>query len=100
MGIAAYNRASSVIRLRISQDDRPVAFQMMEDFNNLEKYDDAGAPFGDLIFTFSRGVWWVNAASHPDGYGYYYKSLREAIKRWKVVIVEFNNGTWRGVPSK
>lgn len=98
MGVAAYNRGTEVIRRSMAADDRPAEFGFMDRLNNLEKYPDAGSPPEDLVFTFSRGVWWVNCASRPDGFGYWYKSLHEAVRRWRVQIVGFRSGVWLGAP--
>lgn len=86
MGVAAYNRASAVVVAR-TRDGQPTLNELfIRDLNALPKYPDAGQPFGDLIFTHSRGVWWVNAIDRPDGFGYWYKTLREAVRRWRVAI--------------
>ena len=99
MGVAAYNRSSQVIRKRIADGDRPVEFEIMERLNALDKYPDCGKIDENLIFTFSHNVWWVNVETRPDGFGYWYKSLHEAVKRWNVKIIGFNNGVWIGKPN-
>lgn len=96
MGVAAYNRGSHAIRQSIARDDRPVEFLMMDRLNALPKYHDAGIAPGDLVFAHSRGVWWVNLADKPDGFGYWYKSLNEAVRRWRVEIYSFSSGAWIG----
>jgi len=88
MGVAAYNRGSACIRKSISAGRRPVEFEFIEELNSLPKYEDAGNPLGDINFVFSRGVWWAECPL--TGFGYFYKTLREAVKRWKVVITGFN----------
>jgi hypothetical protein len=98
MGIAAYNRSSQVIRSRISMDARPAEFEIMDRLNALEKYPDCGRINENLLFTFSHGVWCVNVERKPDGFSYWYKTLHEAVKRWNVEIIGFNNGVWIGKP--
>lgn len=100
MGVAAYNRASHVIRQKIAAEDRPSEFDFIDRLNSIEKYDDAGSPTEPLTFTHSRGVWWVEADScGSSGYGYWYKSLYEAVRRWRVEIVEYREpGVWIGIP--
>lgn len=99
MGVAAYNRGSHAIRQSISRDERPPEFLMMDRLNELDKYQDAGVAPGELVFTHSRGVWWVNVADRSDGFGYWYRSLHEAVKRWKVEIYGYRNGAWFARPK-
>jgi len=64
----------------------------MDRLNELEKYSDAGIPLGSIQFAESHGGWW--AVCPLTGFGYFYKSLHEAVKRWNVVIVGYNDGVW------
>lgn len=100
MGVAAYNRGSMSIRKGIALDyNKPVEFEIMDRLNSLVKYPDCGRINENLIFSHDhRGLCWVNTQSNPDGFGYWYKSLNEAVKRWNVLIVEFDNGNWIGKP--
>ena len=94
MGIAAYNRGSQAISARIDAEARPVEFEIMERLNALEKYPDAGKPFGPIQFSFDNnlGVWWAECP--VTGFGFMYHDLHEAVKRWRVVIVAFDNNKW------
>jgi hypothetical protein len=97
MGVAAYNRGSNVIREQIAAQERPVEFVMMDNLNAIPKYEDAGTPSDTIHFGYDeRGVWWAECPK--TGFGYFYKSLREAVRRWRVVIRECRNGVWIADP--
>jgi hypothetical protein len=96
MGVAAYNRSSDVIRRRIEDEARPAEFEVMDRLNALEKYPDAGTPFGPIQFVFSHGGCWAQCPI--KGSGFWYKSLYEAVRRWRVDIVGFKDGAWNAVP--
>ena len=95
MGVAAYNRGSKAISDHISREARPIEFQMMDMLNALPKYADAGTPFGPIHFVFSHGGCWAECPR--TGFGYHYKTLHEAVKRWNVVVVGFSDGAWLAV---
>ncbi len=91
MGIAAYNRGSLAIRREIAKNDRPVEFEIIENLNNLPKYEDAGTPLQGITFAFDGMRWWaLDPVKLWAGFGYYYPSLREAVKRWRVEITGYN----------
>lgn len=99
MGAGAYNRGSKAIREQINNDYpmRPVEFEMMDRLNGLPKYEDAGTPFGPVeIVHDNRGLWWVECPK--TGFGFWYKTLFEAVKRWNIRIVAYN-GAWLAVPA-
>ena len=95
MGIAAYNRGSAALRREIDADQRPVEFEIMERLNALPKYADAGKPFGPIQFASDsvRGGFW--ATCPVTGFGFWYRTLPEAVRRWRVQIVAFDCGVWR-----
>jgi hypothetical protein len=93
MGIAAYNRGSSAISQQISSMARPAEFEMMDILNALPKYEDAGKPFGQIQFTMGNGGIWAECP--VTGFGFWYPTLFEAVKRWRVTIVCFDRGVWR-----
>src|SRR5260370_57921 len=97
MGIAAYNRGSQAIRERINQDARPREFEIIELANSLAKYPDAGTPFGPIEFAFSHGGYW--ASCPHTGFGYWYPTLYEAVRRWNVTLTGFRNGIFESQPS-
>jgi hypothetical protein len=101
MGAAAYRRGSNAIAARIEaerEQRHPREFEMMDILNMMPKYEDCGRITEPVLFTFSHGVWWVNVERKPDGFGWWYRSLAEAVKRWSVVVTGYDNGTWRAIP--
>lgn len=93
MGIAAYNRGSAALSREIDADQGPVEFEIMEWLNALPKYSDAGTPFMSIQFVSgNNGVW---AQCPQTGFGFWYHTLPEAIRRWKVNIVAFDCGVWK-----
>lgn len=95
MGVAAYNRGTKAIRDDISRDGRPAEFWMMDSLNSMPKYEDAGRPFGSILFKYDGKRWWaVDPVKQFAGRGYWYESLREAVKRWDVEITEYRDGDW------
>lgn len=97
MGVASYQRANDVIRNRIAENDRPVEFVMMEELNSLPKFEDAGRPFTDIWFVPGHGGWCAECPR--TGYGYWYKTLREAVRRWRVTINGYDGIRWLATPN-
>ena len=93
MGIAAYNRGSASLRRQIDAAKRPIEFEIMERLNSLPKYEDAGKPFGPIQFEVGNNGWW--AVCPETGLGFWYRTLPEAIRRWRVRIVAFDYGVWK-----
>jgi len=96
MGVASYNRGSAVIRRRFAMEARPHEYEFMDDLNALPKYDDAGTPFDEIHFVSSHGGWFAECPK--TGFGYFYKSLREAVRRWNVSVYGYKNGKWLAKP--
>lgn len=100
MGIAAYNRGSASIARAFAESypKRPVEFEIMDHLNALPKYADGGRPFSTIRFeSGNAGVWAVCPVS---GFGFWYKTLHEAVRRWKVDIVGFDCGVWIAEPRR
>lgn len=96
MGIAAYNRGSAALARKIDADMRPIEFEVMERLNALPKYQDAGRPFGPIQFVYDyRGFWVAELSVKKHGFGFFYPTLNEAVQRWRVQIVAFDNGIWK-----
>ncbi|OAI08785.1 hypothetical protein A1353_24800 [Methylomonas methanica] len=105
MGVAAYNRGSRVIQFQIEQDfpSHDVAFEILARLNALPKFEDCGVPFDDVIFEYDqrRGCWWVmDSVALYGGWSFFYKSLSEAVRRWKVDVVACDTMTGRYLGSK
>jgi hypothetical protein len=96
MGAAAYNRGSKLIAEHLAANDRKAEFEFMEQLNNLQKYEDAGTPFASINFTPYRDGWWAECP--VTGYGHWYKTLREAVRRWNVEINGYDGKTWYAKP--
>lgn len=92
MGIAAYNRGSAAISAHIDADRRAVEFEIIEHLNSLEKYPDAGIPFGPINFVPYHSGWLAECP--VTGSGFYYQNIREAVRRWQVTITGFDKGTF------
>jgi len=94
MGIAAYNRGSRAIaeQIRREYSPRPIEFEIMDRANALPKYPDAGTPFTNIDFAFSHGGCW--AVCPKTGFGYWYPTLFEAVRRWNVRLIGYTNGTY------
>jgi hypothetical protein len=97
MGVAAYNRGTAVIAAQIAANDRAPEFQMMDALNALEKFSDAGCPFGPINFVPGRNGFWAECPS--TGFGYWYPSLREAVRRWNVSVTSYDGSAWGAVPN-
>ncbi len=100
MGVAAYNRGSSLVARQIDAERRPVEFEMMDDLNTLPKLPGAVAPWGETILANSHGGWWITCPI--TGFGYWYKTLREAVQSWQIDVVAYDatKNEWRAVPRK
>lgn len=96
MGVAASQRGSALIRRQCAANDRPVEFALMEELNAIPKYPDAGTPLGPLHFVAHRNVWFAECPK--TGFGYWYPTLREAVRRWRVTIIGYEHGVWHAVP--
>ena len=100
MGAAAEHRGNALIRKQIAAQDRPAEFAMMDDLNALPKHEGAGTPFADIHFIHGHGGWWAECPT--TGYGYWYATLREAIRRWRVEVYGYENTRWiaRPIPNE
>lgn len=92
MGVAAYNRGSRALRRTIDATSRPAAFEVMERLNALPKDPSAGQPFGPIDFVQGNGGWW--ATCPVTGFGFWYRDLATAVRRWRVALVSYDHGTW------
>lgn len=99
MGAAAYNRGSAVISRQIDAEARPVEFEIMERLNALPKFPDAGTPFGATrIIPGNGGFWHQDREKGDRGFGFWYPTLHELTRRWRVTIVAFEHGAWLAEP--
>lgn len=97
MGIAAYNRGTKRIQADIDTTQRPREFVMMDMLNAIPKLEKAPKPFGPIHFVFSHGGWWAECP--VTGFGYHYRTLREAVRSFRVVISRCDHGVFIGEPE-
>lgn len=101
MGVAAYNRGTAAIRDRIEAENfRPREFEMMDILNSIPKNEDCGRPFGPVnIVKDSKGFWSIECPR--TGYGYWYKTIHEIMRRWSVTIIGYDPDTkiWSATPT-
>lgn len=64
----------------------------MDELNALPKFDEARTPWGDVHFEAGHGGWW--AVCPVTGFGYWYPSLRTAVRSLRVEIIECDHGSW------
>lgn len=98
MGAAAYNRGSARIAATIDAETRrPAQFEICDMLNTLPKYPDAGTPFQSIRFIPGNGGFWAECP--VSGFGFWYQTLAEAVRRWSV-IVTFDEGCFMGIPTQ
>jgi len=104
MGSAAYRRGSTLIRNQLTREQRDPLFVLMDDLNALPKYPGAATPF--TLVTFQRdphqaGIWWILGQDGWRGRGFWYTSLREAVRNWDVTLTSYDATTnvWGAVPN-
>jgi hypothetical protein len=85
-----------VISRQVDARARPVAFEIMDDLRALPKYPDAGRPLMPVRLVEGHGGWWLECPATGDGY--WYRSLREAVRRWRVDVVGWADGAWLAEP--
>ena len=88
MGAAAYNRGSVAISKHLDSESRPGAFDVIDALNSLPKFSDAGTPFGPVQLTRGNGGWWIECPQ--TGFGYWYRTIHDAVKRWRVVVTGYD----------
>lgn len=91
MGVAAYNRGSALIRKQTDDEQRDPVFILIEDLNNAPKLDGAQRPFQSVQFTRGNGGWWIECP--VTGFGFWYKTLRKAVRSWLVTITAYDAKT-------
>lgn len=97
MGAKAERRCKAVAIVIGSDAARPTEFERMDSLNTLEKYPGAGTPYKPIKFAWDEchKAWWaLDQEKGWNGYGYPYKTLRDAVRRWDVDIVGYKDGEW------
>jgi hypothetical protein len=85
MGVAAYNRGNAVIsrQLQVGAMDRLRAD--LNDLNATPKDPGAVAPWGPVDLVPGHEGWWAECPT--TGHGYWYRSLRAALRAWRIAVV-------------
>ena len=96
MGIAAYNRGTQLLARKIDAEARPAEFAMMDDLNALPKLPGSATPFDAIHFTPGHGGWWAECPT--TGFGYWYRTLRQAVRSWNVSVHAHTGETWIAAP--
>lgn len=101
MGIAAYNRGTERIRKDADARERDPAFILMEELNAIAKHPNAARPFGPIVFVYDGRSHWhaLDPNKRFSGFGYWYRTLREAVSAWRVQVIEYRNGEYYSVPN-
>lgn len=100
MGAAAEHRGNRLIRDQLNAEQRDPIFQFMEDVNAQPKYPDAGYYPHPVTLSPGNGGWWAEPEGFKAPYGYWYPSVREAVRRWRMELVAYDapSATWRALP--
>lgn len=96
MGVAAYNRGSALISRQIAAEARDPIFVKMDELNAMPKDVKAPKPFGPIQFVAGHGGWWAECPR--TGFGYWFKTLRLAVRAFNVEITGYAHGVWSAVP--
>lgn len=98
MGVAAYNRGTKSLAAQIAAEARAPEFALMDSVNNMPRNLEASPPFGPVMLCFSHGGCWVECP--VTGFGYWYPSLRDAVRAWLIDLVAYDatTNTWRAEP--
>lgn len=84
MGAAAENRYRA-FAAREAQAMVPSLNQVLiADLNAMPKDEGAPTPFDDIHFIASHGGWFAECPT--TGHGYFYRTLREAVRAWRVAV--------------
>lgn len=101
MGIAAYNRGSRAISAQIDREATPDELVLIRDLNSEPRDPEAPIPFGPIVFVPGHGGWW--ATCPVTGFGYWYPTLRKAVRSLDVTVVgvgiEHGEPVFRAVPG-
>jgi hypothetical protein len=71
--------------------------QLIRDLNAIPKDPGAETPFGDILFVQGHGGWWAECP--VTGFGYWYATLRRAVRAWNVAVF-LDSGRLIGQPMR
>ncbi len=103
MGAAAEHRGNRLISRQIEAEQRPVVFALMDELNAMPKYPDCGQVYAPVVIQYDSVhscFWIMDAVKRERGWGWYYPSLRECLRRWAILLTEYNATTqiWTAIP--
>lgn len=84
MGAAAENRYVNFAGRQAEARIPGLNEAFVSDLNDIPKLSGASIPFGDIHFVASHGGWFAECPK--TGFGYWYRTLREAVASWRVAI--------------
>lgn len=97
MGVAAYNRGSALISRQLSEDPRVSAMRSLVDsLNAVAKREGAQRPWGPARLERGHGGWWL--ACPKTGFGYWYRTLRAAMREWNIYVAEVDGRGFTCLP--
>jgi len=89
MSARAENRYKVFAANKASEGQPSINEMFLRDLNALPKRTNAQRPFGDIHFVSSHGGWFAECPT--TGFGYFYRTLREAVTAWRVAVFLDNN---------
>jgi hypothetical protein len=66
----------------------------MDRWNAIPKDPDAETPWERFAIRRSHNVWWIVSLDHHGQPGFYYRTMSQLMRRWRIVIVGYNCGEW------
>lgn len=84
MGVAAEHRYAAFAARQATAHLPSHNQAFVADLNSLPKNADAGTPFGDAVLSSGNGGWWMECPT--TGYGYWYRTIRLAVRAWRVSV--------------
>ena len=104
MGVAAYNRGSSVIsKGQEGRTSRPTAFEIIDRMNALPKSQDASCLLVESALIQvdpHHSVTWLMDADGPFGkFSLHYRSMSVLMRSWNIALVDYDEATemWRAI---
>jgi len=84
MGAASENRYAAFAARQATCNNPTLTELFVRDLNLVPKDKRAMVPFGDILFVASHGGWFAECP--VTGYGFWYKTVREAVSAWHVAV--------------
>lgn len=69
---------------------------MMDDLNAEPKDEGAARPFGVILICEGHGGWW--ATCPVSGFGFWHRTLRDAVRSYLVTVVSVDQRGWTCKP--